>query len=221
MVDYSEEEKIEQIRQWWAENGVGVIIAIVMAVAALIGWRQWQTHQAGQAAAASTLYQTMQDNLQMKTDAARTRSDSETEDDVVKGTANQLLEEFPSSVYADYASLVLARLAVEEGEYEQASAHVQAVLDDPASETLRWVATLRMARLKVQLDDVAAAEALVSVDVPEAFSGQAFEIKGDILRFRADIEGAREAYAQALKTTESEAHRELVRMKLDDLAPAS
>ncbi|HBC19536.1 MAG TPA: hypothetical protein DC022_12505, partial [Alcanivorax sp.] len=44
MVDYirDEEEQVERIKAWWQENGTAAVITVVLAVAALIGWRQWQ-----------------------------------------------------------------------------------------------------------------------------------------------------------------------------------
>ena len=65
MVDYirDEEEQVERIKAWWQENGTAAVITVVLAVAALIGWRQWQGHQGEQAAEASTEYQVMLEAL--------------------------------------------------------------------------------------------------------------------------------------------------------------
>ncbi|MDF1781875.1 MAG: tetratricopeptide repeat protein [Alcanivoracaceae bacterium] len=215
MTDYTEEEQVELIRKWWAENGVSVVVAIVIAVGGLIGWRQWQAHTADQSAAASTIYQKMLEGLE----SARSRPDSETDYETVRASAQQLVSDYESSAYADYAHLTLARLAVEGEDYATASAELQAVIDAPASETLEWLATIRLARINVQTGELDAAEKLVSGKVPESFTGQALEIKGDILRARDNVSGARAAYSEALEKTEGEAHKELVRMKMQDLAP--
>lgn len=219
MADYSEEEQVEMIRNWWAANGVGVIVAIVVAVAALLGWRQWQGYQGEQGHEASTLYQEMTTSLETMrgVDAAQ----AEQAKQVVEQSAERLLADFSDSAYADYASLTLARLAVESGDYASAVAHLQRVVNDPESDSLKWVATLRLARVQVQLGEYDAAQALLSGNVPAAFEGQVQGLKGDILFALNDIEGARKAYGAALESTEGEAQRELVRMKLQDLAPAS
>lgn len=217
MADYTEEEQVEILRKWWAENGTSALIAIVLAVAAVIGWRQWGLYQDEQAQQASALYQQMQDALEQ----ARSRADSKDLATAVRTSADQLLQDFESTAYADYARLTLARLAVEEGQYEDARARLQEVVDAPATDTLKWVATLRLARVLVAMDDLDAASSLVTAKMPDAFAGQALELQGDILRTRDDLAGARDAYESALEKMQSDAHRELVRMKLQDLAPAS
>ncbi|WP_290539094.1 tetratricopeptide repeat protein [Alcanivorax sp.] len=97
MVDYirDEEEQVERIKAWWQENGTAAVITVVLAVAALIGWRQWQGHQGEQAAEASAEYQVMVEALSANPmDAA-----------VVNDKADLLIEEHSGSAYADYARL--------------------------------------------------------------------------------------------------------------------
>lgn len=216
MVDYSEEQQVEIIRKWWVENGVSVLVAILVAVAALLGWRHWQTSQANTAVAASALYQQMLEAF----DAARAKPDSAEESLTVKLSAEKIIEEYPASAYADYAQLMLAKLAVENLQYDQAVKQLQAVIDDPASDTVRWTAVMRLARIQVQQAEYDKALALIGVEAPDAYQGQALELKGDILRAQGDNDGARQAYESAIEKMQGDAHLELVRMKLQDLAPA-
>ena len=217
MADYTEEEQVEALRRWWAENGTSTIVAIVLAAAAIVGWRHWGNYRETEAVNASVIYQSMQDAIEQ----AQTRPDSSELFMAVRSSAEQLIAEYGNSAYADYARLTLARLAVEEGDYESAAATLQDVVDAADTDTIKWVATLRLARLKIEMKDLDGASALVTTKVPEAFAGQALELKGDIQRARSDIDGARAAYEDAIELMQSEAHKELVRMKLQDLAPAS
>lgn len=217
MADYTEEEQVEALRRWWAENGTSTIVAIVLAAAAIVGWRHWGNYRETEAVNASVIYQSMQDAIE----EAQTRPDSSELFMAVRSSAEQLIAEYGNSAYADYARLTLARLAVEEGDYESAAATLQDVVDAADTDTIKWVATLRLARLKIEMKDLDGASALVTTKVPEAFAGQALELKGDIQRARSDIDGARAAYEDAIELMQSEAHKELVRMKLQDLAPAS
>ncbi len=217
MTDYTEEEQVEAIRKWWAENGVSVIVAIVVSVAALLGWRQWQAQQKTESVAASSLYQQMLEAF----DEARAKPDSEQESLTVKLTAEKLVSDYPDSAYADYAQLMLAKLAVEQLDYDTAAQQLQAVIDAPASETTRWTAQVRLARVQLQVGAYDDALKLVEGKVPEAYQGQALEIKGDILRAQQDFDGARGAYELAIEKMDADAHKELVRMKMQDLAPAS
>jgi len=217
MADYTEEEQVEALRRWWAENGTSTIVAIVLAAAAIVGWRHWGNYRETEAVNASVIYQSMQDAIEQ----AQTRPDSSELFMAVRSSAEQLIAEYGNSAYADYARLTLARLAVEEGDYESAAATLQDVVDAADTDTIKWVATLRLARLKIEMKDLDGASALVTTKVPEAFAGQALELKGDIQRARSDIDGARAAYEDAIELMQSDAHKELVRMKLQDLAPAS
>ena len=217
MADYTEEEQVEALRRWWAENGTSTIVAIVLAAAAIVGWRHWGNYRETEAVNASVIYQSMQDAIEQ----AQTRPDSSELFMAVRSSAEQLIAEYGNSAYADYARLTLARLAVEEGNYESAAATLQDVVDAADTDTIKWVATLRLARLKIEMKDLDGASALVTTKVPEAFAGQALELKGDIQRARSDIDGARAAYEDAIELMQSDAHKELVRMKLQDLAPAS
>ena len=110
MVDYirDEEEQVERIKAWWQENGTAAVITVVLAVAALIGWRQWQGHQGEQAAEASTEYQVMLEAL----------SANPMDKAVINDKADLLIEDFGSSAYADYARLAKASLAVQDGDYD-------------------------------------------------------------------------------------------------------
>src|SRR5690606_5978631 len=83
------------------------------------------------------------------------------------------------------------------GDYAAAAALLQDVIDAPETDTIKWVATLRLARLKIEMNQLDEASALVTTKVPEAFAGQALELKGDIQRARGDVEGARVAYEDA------------------------
>lgn len=217
MAAYSEEEQIEVIRKWWAENGVSVIVAIVLAVAALLGWRQWQSWQTEQATAASMVYQEMLSAVE----EAQSRPDSKAQQELVKERAQTLIEAHGSTAYADYARLMLARLAVEAADYAAAEAQLREVIEAPASDVIYWLATSRLARLLVQTEQYDAALALINQGMPAAFRGQALELEGDILRAREDIEGARRAYTAALEELAGDNRRQLVQMKLDDLSPAS
>ena len=94
MVDYirDEEEQAERLKEWWQKNGTATIIVIVLAIGALLGWRQWQDHSAGQAGEASQHYEAMMTALGQQGDA-----------DLVRNAADTLIKDFGGSAYADYS----------------------------------------------------------------------------------------------------------------------
>ncbi|EKF75674.1 hypothetical protein A11A3_02357 [Alcanivorax hongdengensis A-11-3] len=215
MVDYirDEEEQVELIKEWWQKNGTATIITVVLAVAALIGWRQWQQHDAGQSAAASAEYQQMVESLQ----ALSPGQDA----GPVADRAATLIEDYPSSSYADYARLVQARLAVDKGDFKAAVEPLTRVADKGATDALQYTAQLRLVRVLLQQQAYDEAEKRLQGSFPSAFNGMALELKGDLAKARDNAQGARDAYAEALDALQDGAEKDRVQMKLDDLKSAS
>ena len=218
MTDYSEEEQVERLRKWWEENGTSVVLAIVLSVSALLGWRYWQSNTQEKAEAASAVY------LQMMEAMEQARAVDNTEQaEQVQTAAEKLVSEHDSTSYADYGRLTLAKLAVEEQDYARAATVLREVVDSPASDAIGWTARARLARVLLQSADLDGAAQVLNASWPESWQGQAFELRGDLARARGDLEAARAAYQSALAAMETDGagHRELVQMKLDDLVPAS
>ncbi|MED5388710.1 MAG: tetratricopeptide repeat protein [Pseudomonadota bacterium] len=213
MVDYirDEEEQVERIKNWWQENGTAAIITVVLAVAALIGWREWQGHQGEQAGEASAQYQAMAEALSADpVDAA-----------LVNEKADALIEEYSSSAYADYARLAKASLAVRGADYDTAVSFLQPVADDGATDELTYTASLRLARVFLQQQAWDKADTQLGKDFPAAFNGMALELRGDLAKGRGEAEQARDLYAQALDALQDGGEKDRVQMKLDDLKSAS
>ncbi len=219
MTDYSEEEQVERLRKWWEENGTSVVLAIVLSVSALAGWRYWQNSTQEKAEAASAVYQQLTDAM----DQARAVPDSAAQAEQVQAAAEKLVSEYGSTSYADYGRFTLARLAVEDQDYARAAVLLREVMDRPATQAIGWTARARLARVLLQSGDTDGAEQVLNASWPEPWQGQAFELRGDLARAGGDLEAARAAYQSALAALEADGagHRELVQMKLDDLVPAS
>jgi len=92
----TEEQQVEAIKKWWAENKWSVIGGVVIGVGALWGGRAWLDGQAAYTEAASATYQMMLEQIsQGKTDEAATQG-------------AQLLGQFSATAYASLAAFTLA-----------------------------------------------------------------------------------------------------------------
>lgn len=209
MVDYirDEEEQAELLKSWWQQNGTAAIVTVVLAVSGLLGWREWQSHQADTTAQASALYQDM-------LSAFSAQPVNET---VVAQTAAQLQEEHSGSVYADYAQLAQAALAVRSGDFDTAVAHLKPVAEDAASDELGYTAQLRLARVYLEQANYEAASSLLIASYPAAFQGMALTLRADLAKAQGNTEEAIALYAQAIEELADGGERERVQMKLDDL----
>ncbi len=202
----SEQEQIEAIKKWWKENGRSVIAGLVIGLGGIAGWKSWVAYQETQAVSASIAY----DQLVQMIDSKRR--------DEAKQHGERLVEEFPGSAYAGLSSLLLARVAMEQGDTEAARHYLQWVADHASFPELKHVATLRLARLLLQDGTADAALELLADQIPIGFEAAYAETRGDILAAKGDLSAARVAYTLALsRVSVASANRELLQMKLDDL----
>lgn len=207
MADYmhSDEENIERIKQWFVENGLMLLVVIVLAVGGTAGWRFWHNHQQAVAADASQVYETMMTAL------------SAGSNDKASAAADSLIKDYSGSTYADYAHLLLAKLAVQSNDLKGAATQLKTVAEDPAVDELGYTARVRLARVYIAQGNLDAAEKLVAGTFPKAWQGSALELKGDIAQAQHKESAARDAYTTALDLMQGGADRDRVQMKLDNL----
>jgi predicted negative regulator of RcsB-dependent stress response len=202
----SERDQVEALRKWWKENGRSIVLGVVLGLGGVLGWRAWQGHQQQQAARASILYQQL---LDLAGGGSRQQA-------VLQG--ERLVEEYPKSLYAGLTSLLLARLAAEDGDLDGATRQLDRLMKGPSQDVLKPVARLQEARILLARGKHDEALAALAIDVPTPFRGPFAELRGDILAARGDSGKARQAYEEALQALARDApNRALVRLKLDDL----
>jgi len=202
----TDEEQIEHLKKWWEENGKSIIGGIALGLIAIFGWRGWQDHLVVQGENASDLYEQM---------AADTRQEQGAD---VTAIADQLIQDYKSTPYSTFSSLLQAREAVEKDDIESAIIHLQWVLDNTNNDEFRHLARLRLSRLLLVEGDKDAALSLLEKSDPGKFASSYHELRGDILLQQGDSKAAEDAYTQALATQNSiRGNQSIVQMKLDDL----
>lgn len=210
----SDDEQLAALKQWWNENGTGLVVAVVLAGAAVFGWRGWQSYQLTSREAASNLYQSF-------LEATNEEADGDEEARVtLEFVANQLKNEFPGTAYASYASFSLAREAVGEDDLESAEAELRWVLASSVTDTLKDVARLRLARVLAGGESYVEALDLLDRVRGTGHQGPVDEVRGDIFLEQGRIDEARDAYARALEADPSTISGNLVTIKLADLGEA-
>lgn len=218
----AEEESIEALKRWWNETGKLLAAGIAVVLLAYFGWQQWQGAQERRAGAASALF----DELS----AIAVGAPGEVLDDSAQQASLQLTEQLKSehgnSVYALYAALFAARIAVESDDLYSAEQELQWVLDNARSkllglfgsatdETLLLTTQLRLARVQLAQGDVDRAEATIRGVDPKALAAEYAELRGDIHFERGQREQALAAYLEA---AEIGADNPFLNMKINDLA---
>jgi len=204
----SEKEQIDQIREWWRENGWYLIGGVALGVIVLLGWNRYNAYQDAQAEAAAALY------VELRQAAA---------DDAPGDARNllaQLRENYPSSPYSDHGGLLVAIIRMEAGQMNGAMDELRQVMEGTSDPELGLIARLRLAR--VLANEEMYDEALATLDVDAgSFSGRYNEVRGDVYVALGDPVNAQAAYNAALTAQESNlVDRNLVQMKLEDLPAA-
>jgi predicted negative regulator of RcsB-dependent stress response len=202
----SEKEQIEQIRQWWKENGAWVVGGLVLGLALLVGWNSWQSYVKTRAEEASSLYE----QVRVETAAGNTDKASE--------LTAELRSDFAATPYADQASLELARLLVERGNLDEAAAALEFVVSANDDPQMSLVARARLAQVRMQQGKFDEAVEALKVDDAGAFAPRFNELRGDIAVARGDLETARNEYEAVLSNLDAgPVNREVVEIKLNDL----
>lgn len=201
----SDNEREEALREWWRDNWSWILGGVVLGVALLVGWRYWQTHRIQRAEHAAAVYRDIQTALNAR--------------DVTKAQEllNGLVTKSESGAYTQQARLLLAKVQVEAGKFDDAGPLLRAVADTSRDRELAGIAQLRLARLLVQEGKHEDALQLLGPLTSGAFGAQAREIRGDALFAKGDAEGARAEYAAALTDTQAQLDRATVELKLQDV----
>ena len=211
----SEEEQVEALKRWWKHNGRKTMVAVVLGIGAWWGIGQWSDHQQAVKESSSVLYNQMQTLAE-----ANALNDQQRAELLDK--AGELKRQAADSQYGWYAAMMLARLAFEGGDFEGAAGELHYVLDSGASQGLKDIARLRLARVEAARGELAKALELLSVaDVGDMAATYA-ELRGDLYQQQGDTEAARAAYQEAIsRATEADRNaRDLLDLKLNRVTPA-
>ena len=199
----SEEEQVEALKKWWNENGKSIVGGAVLGLGAVFGWQTWEQHQDSVAEEASFKY----GQLVQASGSGNTESAGK--------LAEILLTEHGGSSYAMFAAFELAKIKLEQGEYDVAKAQLEWVLANGSDHSMVQLARLRLARLLLDQDDVDGAKAIVVTAEKDGFAGEFAALRGDIAHAGKEYDVARKAYKDALAGNVG--NRQLIQMKLDDM----
>ena len=214
VTDKTEEEQVEALKNWWDENGTQLLIGIVFVLAGVFGYRYWQSSTQETAEAASSLYE---DLVQV---ASIGPFDQLSDEDraTAEFVAQQLQTDYKDTTYAHFASLHMAKLAVDDGDLDSAEAALRWSLDNGVDKVVSPIVNERLARVLFAKEDYEGA--LAQLDKAEAGAHQRSfeELRGDIYTAMDRSEDARAAYDRALAAAENPNSFPYLQMKLHDIA---
>lgn len=199
--NYSDQEQVDNIKDWLKNHGPGIIAGVVLGLGAIGGWQWWQARTQAHAEAASVYYSHLLEAVGIG-DRPRAR-----------GQAAVLMESFDDTSYGVLAALLIARLDVETGANAAAIERLQWALDNTRERDLQDIIRLRLARVLIADEQLDQAEARLDQVAGQEFNAERTELQGDIYRARNELAQARSAYESAL----ADGGNQRLRWKLDSL----
>ena len=203
----SDDEKAEQIKQWWRDNGVSVLIGIVIGVAAIFGWRFWQSYQHSQAEQAQAIYHQA---MSLESNGKHKQASDETQ---------KLLSKYASTPYAVFAAIEMASDDVTAGDESSAKTYLEWVVKHAKEAGHVALARLRLGQLLLNEKNYDQALAICEQAKLDSYKSLFAELRGDVYAAKGDKAEALLAYQTAmLGVAPGQPRQMLLKMKADDVA---
>jgi predicted negative regulator of RcsB-dependent stress response len=208
----TEEEQVESIKKWWAENARSIIFGIGLGLFGIFGWQTWKDQQQTHVVEASDLYQQLLSTVEKKNDDAAIK------------LASEIDQKYADTPYGALAGLYKAKVELGRADSAAAVKSLERVEEIAENNSIQHLARLRALRIRLGEGDVEAVikdvDSVIAEENginPGEFIGQYEEIKGDGYRLLGDVEKARFGYIAALRN--ATLNRRIIQLKLDDLGP--
>lgn len=202
----TEEQQVEAIKGYWEENGNMIIAGIVLGFVGFIGFNYYKDNKLADELAVSNSYQTLIES-------------SDIDKAAFSENAEKFIKENSTTSYASLTALALAKEAASAKNWTVAQKQLTAAIANAPTDGIKAIASLRLARVQIQLEQYEQAFDTLAQPLPESFTAAVEEIKGDIYLLQGKKELARNAYQVAIAADGLVSSPDL-QMKLDDLATA-
>ncbi len=204
-----EHEQGEVVRKWLRANAMSIAIGIAIGLLMIFGWQQWKARDLRAQGEAAVQYKAFTDAVEGK------------RDDDVTSIAAALRKDHAKSPFAVFAALHTAEKAAGKGDFDAAAADLQWAQSNVKDESIKALASLRLARVTLAKGDADAALKLADGVKDASYAATRDELRGDALARLGRADEARTAYTAALEKLDAMTPgRDVVEMKLADL-PAS
>ena len=198
-----EEQEINQLKDWWKENGKTIIVAFILGVGGMFGWRYWQAHQAEQIAQASAQYDALIYSAQQDEQAK-------------KANIEQFVQDNSKTAYAVFALLDEAKKATEKQDFAAAEVNLNQALTQSQDEVLTSIVALRLSAVQFQLGQLDNALTTLNQVKGESFNARKAILTGDIQIVKGDKVAAKNSFEQAQQSG-SQLEQQVAKMKLNNL----
>ncbi|MEG3109729.1 MULTISPECIES: YfgM family protein [Pantoea] len=200
----NDNEQVDALRRFFANNGKALAVGVVIGIAALGGWRYWASQQESSAKAVSAQYQQL--TSAMQADKPQTL-------EAVSNFANE-----NSNTYGALASMDVAKQYVDSNQLDKAATQLQNGLKDTKDANLQAVINLRLARIQLQQNQADAALKTLDGVKGDGWTAIVADIRGEALLSKGDKQGARDAWSKGVESDASPALKQMMQMKMNNLS---
>ena len=197
--DYTDEQRIEALKAWWAEYGKQTALSVALVVSGYFGWEYLGYRQSESAQVASEQFSELLDLFPQELGG---QFDQPVGDELSK-VADSLKENDSGSGYGYLATLINSRAAIEQENLNDASSDLRWLLEQKLSEVDERLVRLRLARVEAERGYLDDALALVQGVDPGAFESLYNEAIGDFFYEKGNYSAAYTAYQAAIESLQS------------------
>ena len=201
----TEEQQVEAIKNWWKENGNTIIIGAVVGLAGLWGWRFYNESVISSQETTSQAYSEMLVKFEAQDDEKRLENISAFAADNIDNN------------YGVLASLLLAKEAIVQKNYELAKTQLVQLQSQNSYEPLNAVINLRLARVQAELGEYEPALTTLALITEKSFLAKAYQVKGTVYLKQGEVEKARSAFQDAINASQGRIDP-VLQLQFDDLA---
>ncbi|UDQ79197.1 YfgM family protein [Erwinia rhapontici] len=199
----NENEQVDALKNFFAQNGKALVVGVVLGVGALLGWRYWSNHQDSGSREVSASYQQVTSAL----DATKPAS----LDAVAKFASEN------SNTYGALASLDLAKRYIDNNQLDKAVDQLQSGLKSTKDANLQSVLNLRLARIQLQQKQPDAVLKTLEGVKGDGWAAIVADVRGEALLSKGDVKGARDAWSKGIASDASSTLKEMLQMKVNNL----
>ncbi|MTD28550.1 YfgM family protein [Erwinia sorbitola] len=199
----NENEQVDALKNFFAQNGKALVVGVVLGVGALLGWRYWNNHQDSGSREISASYQQVTSAL-----------------DASKPASLEAVAKFASennNTYGALASLDLAKRYIDNNQLDKAAEQLQSGLKSTKDSNLQAVLNLRLARIQLQQKQPDSVLKTLESIKGDGWAVIVADIRGEALLSKGDVKGARDAWSQGIASDASSTLKEMLQMKVNNL----
>lgn len=200
----TEEQQVEAIKGFWKENGNAILGGFAVGMAAFVGYNFYQDSKLDAELSTADQFQTVIEG-------------AEKDGATLKASGEAFIAANSESSYASLTALALAKEAANEQDWASVQTYLTTAVEKAPTAEIKALATIRLARVEVELNELDKALTTLSATLPASFAALVEEVKGDVYVKQDKKDLARNAY-QAAIDADGLASSPNLQMKLDDLA---